>query len=265
MAIHDRYARRTPFELEFAGELAEAHFPRIREQVEARGLEAADPVSLLQLPAAAEALDEIMEPPASPAVMEPYGSLLYHAYQFWRHEQPLFLLSTDVARWLVDAAPELSDWTLALAASAGYVQLPQHLFWARAVEGGPAESIDGFFWSRVGATGIAGLLVLGLRTDRLGVSAVPLGPLRLDELRELAGASAREPGRDFESTLPGGELERLYSVDTMGEAIKLVARTLWYMKVYPQAVTREPPAEATPGEPSASRLAFSRVSLIQGL
>lgn len=262
MAIHDRYARRTPFELAFAGELAERHFPRLREEVEAGGLEAPDPVSLLQLPAAAEALDEIMEPQADPAVLEQYGSLLYHAYQFWRHEQPLFLLSTDVARRLVESAPDLSDWTLARSSPTGYVQLPQHLFWARVLEGGPAESIDGFFWSRVGATGIVALFVLGLRADRPGLSAVPLGPLRQDELRELAGVPAREQGSDFESTLPGGEMERLYSVDTMGEAIKLVARTLWYMEVHPQAAAREPPAEATPGEPSASRLAFSRVSLI---
>lgn len=260
MAVHDRYARLTPFELAFAGEeFGEARFQAIREELEARGPEAPDLEAFLALPSVAQALGDLMEPDAGPAALHEYGALLYHAFRFWRHGRPLFLLETQVARFLVETEPALAGWETELPSPAGYVQLPQHLFWARVLDEGPAESLDGFFWSVADDGRIAALLVLGLRADRPGVSAVPLDALRPEELRELAELPARERGRDFESTLPGGEIERLYSLETAGEAIKLVTRALWYLERYAGAHEREEPAEARPGDPVPSRLPYYRV------
>ncbi|MBI4537945.1 MAG: hypothetical protein HY704_00375 [Gemmatimonadetes bacterium] len=268
MSIHDRYARLTPFELAFAAnDFAGRRFPAIRDQVEAGGHAPVDPEAFLTLSAVADALGEIMGTEADAAAVPQYGALLYHGYQFWRHDGPLYLLETDVARSLVEAKPVLAGWEAAPAAPAGYVQLPQHLFWARIVDAGPAESLDGFFWSVTGAAAIGALLVLGLRGDRPGLSAVPLLPLGAEDLRELSMLPAREQGRDFETTLPGGEMERLYSLETVGEAVKLVARALWYLEHFPEALRREEPAAAGPGElaelaePAPSRLPFYRVSL----
>lgn len=260
MPIHDGYARITPFELGFrGGEGAEEWFPPIRRELEARGLEAVDPDAFLALPAAMRVLGEIMDPEAGPAALREYGALLHHAYHFWRHGQPLFLLDTAVARHLVEAAPDLDGWDAAALAPAGYVQLPQYLFWARVLERGPVEAVDGFFWSAAGKGRIAALLVLGMRGDRPGITAVPLGPLGPDELRELADMPVREVGRDFESTLPGGEIERLYSLETEGEALKLVVRAVWYLARFPARLQEEPSAEGGRGGPPPSRLPYRRV------
>jgi hypothetical protein len=48
----------------------------------------------------------------------------------------------------------------------------------------------------------------------------------------------RDEGRDFENVLPGGEMAGLYSILTTAEALKLVARLLWYVEATPR---RSPP------------------------
>jgi len=52
----------------------------------------------------------------------------------------------------------------------------------------------------------------------------------------------RQAGPDFETTLPGGELEGLYSLETAGEALKLVARLFQYLSEVPAALTAREPA-----------------------
>lgn len=262
MAIHDGYARLTPYELAFGGgPWAAEWFVPVRQELEARGLEAGDPEAFLALPAALRVLGELPDPDGGAGAAREYGALLYHGYQFWRHGAPLFLLATDVARYLVEAAPDLAEWAPALPVPAGYVQLPQYLFWARVLERGPAEAVDGFFWSVAGEGRLAALLVLGMRADRPGITAVPLDPLAPAELREVLRLPARERGRDFETTLPGGEMERLYSLETQGEALKLVARAVWYIARFAASAQAEPPAAGDAGGPGASRLPYRRVVL----
>ena len=60
-------------------------------------------------------------------------------------------------------------------------------------------------------------------------------------------ADARDEGADFASTLPGGELGGLYSVQTAGELFKLVARFFAYVASVPEASSPRPgrPPEAT--------------------
>jgi hypothetical protein len=65
-----------------------------------------------------------------------------------------------------------------------------------------------------------------VRPDRPGFSVVPAGGV-LDDVPHWAAVDARPGGRDFETTLPGGEMDRLYSVETTAELLKLASLCFW--------------------------------------
>jgi hypothetical protein len=88
------------------------------------------------------------------------------------------------------------------------------------------------------------------------------------DARAWAVERAREGGEDFATTLPGGELDGLYSVVTVAEALKLAARAFAYMARTPEAlgeIERAPhPTEvdADPGAPRPSLLPFRRIRAV---
>lgn len=256
--MHDAYARRTPYELAFPDEeTARERFGSIRENAVERGEEAAlaDPGRFLALPRAAEILHEIRDPRAEPEKAHQHGVLLYHAFHFAEAGRPLFLLGTHAARYLVESAPSPpgEDGRLGPPEPAGYLQLPRHLFWTRPAEDGPPEPVDGIFWSAPGGDRIAVLLAAGLREDRPGLSVVPLPAVPLSDAPTWLETRIRSGERDFESTLPGGELDRLYSLEAAGEVLKLLARLFRYLELFPDAVTphpgRSPDGEEAEREP----------------
>lgn len=261
MPQHDAYARVSPYELALPGEeFAETHFPTVAREAEARGMDATDPGAFVMLGTVGQALKALQGPEDDPELIRQHGLVLFHAYHFQRAGEPLFLLDTHVARYLVETSPAGEGWSPSTPGPAGYVQLPQHLFWAEPVEDRPPESVDGFSWvvSEPGALHL--LLALGLRDDRPGFSIVPLPAVPLEEAGTWAREEAREEGPDFESSLPGGELERLYSLETTGEVLKLTARTFWYLDTCPEAACPEEPTEPGP-EPRPSALPYRRVRL----
>lgn len=260
MPVHDAYARVTPFELllpdeEFVGKW----FPLIREEAEARGGDLTTPESFVLLSQVALALREVRGEEDAPELVQQHGALLFQAFHFWENGEPLYLLDTETARYLVDNGPE-EDWEPGLPGNAGYIQLPHHLFWSAGEEDDVPESLDGIFWAAPDEERVTLLVVMGMRKDRPGLAVVPLPTLPLSAAAQWASMPVRSEGDDFQSSMPGAELEGLHSVASGGEVLKLAMRAFWYLGSFPDLVTAgqegsQPSAEG----PEPSRLPHRRI------
>lgn len=268
-------ARMTPYELVFG----EAHFemrtfPAIQAEAEQRLVDPSDPTRFGFLTVGAETVREVIPTDASPEALEQYRLFLYHAFNFWRFGKRLYVLEAPVARYLVEASPDLEGWELRLPQPSVYVQLPANLFWATVAPDVPPEPVDGFFASCMDGRDPLGvdyqrlecLLVLGIRKRRAGFSLISFDAELVPGVASAwSEARGRDGARDFESDLPGGEMAGLYSILTLHEALKLVSRALWYVDRHPGAVTAhvapERRAEERPGSAPLSHLPYHRVSL----
>lgn len=251
--------RPTPYALVFGGgPWEEKVFGPIAEEAAARGEDPARFERFGFLTHAADALRAMVPPDAPLEAREEYAALLFHGFAFHRAGRPVLDLDPAVARFLVEGAPSLEGWELALPAPSVYLRLPPNLFWASVDPEAPPEPVDGLFAAVDPAGGGAGtlraLMVLGMRRDRPGFSAVPL------EAEAPPGAPAawsatpgREDGADFATDLPGGELAGLYSVRTAAEALKLLARGLWYADAHPDDVEDASSEEPDDGTGDAVR------------
>jgi hypothetical protein len=270
MGIHDLYARRTPFELAFpdpsrAEDLAQA----VRSEARARGIDRHHPHMFATLGAVGALLLELREPDAPPETLHQYALLAFHGVGFVEAGRPLYLLDTGTARALAAADPMRPRGGAAPSfdppAASGYLQLPQHLFWVEGQAAGEVpESLDGLFWT-LGPDGVMhSLLATGLRVERPGLGVIPLPVAPLEDAPTWAAADARAPGEgvDFESSIPGSDLEGLYGVRTAGEALKLLARFFALVSEMPGSVAPRPPHSAKePGGPSPSSHPFRIVSI----
>lgn len=269
MPIHDAYARRTPWEVAFPDEAtAEDWMARIRDGAGRDGMESAlrDPGRFLSLPSVAEVVHEMREPGVGGEEVQKHGVLLFHAFHFHEAERVLLFLETGAVRYLVEADVDAGRGAADPPASAGYIQLPHQLFWTTPAEEAPPEPVDGMFWAVPDGERLSLLLVGGMREDRPGFSVIPLPPVPLSDADAWLRGQVRESGSDFETTLPGGELDRLYSIEATGEALKLAARVFRYVRSHPEAVTREEatggePADADPEDPPPTALPYGRVHL----
>lgn len=269
-------ARLTPYELAFAEEDWEARvFPRLQEEAEQAGVDPTQRDRFAFLTVAGDVLRDLTPPDAPADAREDYLLLLYQAFNFWRFGKRLYLLDPPLARYLVEAAPRLRDWDFALPYRSVYLQLPANLFWASITPESTPEPVDGFFATAVPTPfgeeyrRLEVLMVLGIRRDRAGYSVIPfdteVGP---DIPRVWVETPGREEGKDFANILPGGEISGLYSILTTAEALKLLARALWYVDEHPEDVfpdeTPEGPAVERSGSPPWSRLPYHRVSFGAG-
>lgn len=282
----DDWARLTPFELGIPGRgFAEEFFPAIREEAESRDSDLTDPGAFILLGQVGRAIREIQGEERGDEALHRYGAFLFQAFHFHAAGERLFLLETPVARYLVDGDPALPDWGGALPSEAGYLQLPRHLFWTAPDDSGagdpasgdpgpgdpardptPAEPLDGIFWTRSTGGTLSLLIAMGVREDRPGLSLMELPPAPLDDARRWPDLDAREEARDFETTLPGGELDRLYSIVNLAEVLKLVSRLFAYLQGVSGALG-EPETAPSVGEVDAeagvrpSALPFRRIRL----
>ena len=255
--------RPTPFALGLPGaKWAEERLGAIAEEARARGRDPADPGIFLLLAQVGASLEDLRpeDEASSPELFHSFGLFLFHAFHLLRGDAvPGLLLDVEpaMARYLVEADPAPAGWEGELPAPAGYLRLPRNLFWTRpGGEAEPAEALDGIAWVQSrGSAGIPHLAVLavtGMVGERSGFSVLPVPPVPLADARRWLTERGRDPGQgpDFETTLPGGELGRLYSVETAGELLKLVARALALAVTAPEALQREP--ARAPGGASAA-------------
>jgi len=241
MDTTETHERQNPYQLVFGAEsIDDRLFPPIAEEAEARGQPLDDPERFLFLSSVGKLLQAIAEPDAyergegeaveTDDALRQYGRLLYHAFHYWRDRKPTRRVDEESLRWLLDDVESVGDWRLAPPSSSGYLQLPRNLVWAEPAPGLKPEPADGFFWRYAEADDEAPqlhvLLVLGVRADRAGFSVVPATGV-LDDEPHWAEVDARPDGTDFETTLPGGELDALYSVTTAAEVLKLASLCFW--------------------------------------
>jgi len=237
VSFHDAYARVTPFEVVFPDPDAA---PSLAEEI--------------QLEADARVSDAAAR-----------SAFAFQALHFIQEGRPVLLVETALCRALTAEGPVAAAPPPAIAAPypAGYAQLPRNLFWVQTTEGSPPEPVDGLFWtvSRMGQLHL--LLAAGVREDRPGLSVVPLPDAPFAEASTWLDASVRERGPDFATTLPGGELDGLYSLTAAGEVLKWVARLFFFMQR--SSGSARPGAQGPEGAvPAPSRLAYRRVSLVEG-
>jgi hypothetical protein len=238
-AAHDRI---DPYDLVFGAESMDQRiFPPIAEEAEARGMPLDQPDRFLFLTSVGKLLQAIAgtEPYGGEelsderkAALRHHGRLLFHAFHFWRGGGDRIELSEGDVRGLIDDPVAAGDWSLRPPASAGYLRLPRNLVWAAPGPGLTPEPADGFFWlfgePEDEPARLHVLLVLGVRPDRPGFSVVSATGV-LDTERHWVDVDGREDGRDFETDLPGGELDRLYSIETTAELLKLASRSFWHL------------------------------------
>jgi len=270
MRLHDLWLRVTPYELALPGRaFVEEHFPSILSEVESRGVDSADPGRFVLLAAVGQALKEIRGEEEPPELIHQHGALLFHAWHFWRAGEPAFLLGTAAARELTGPRRKVpTGWRPALPAPAGYLQFPLHLFWVQHGEGSPPESVDGLFWAQGAEGSLSLLLVSGVIRDRPGFAVVDLPPFPLEGAGEWVNTRVRGEGEgeDFATALPGGEMDRLHSLETGGEVVKLWVRFLLLLDRSPErlgTLERSPGGEVglerDPSSPYPSVLPWRRV------
>lgn len=256
MSLHDEYARVTPYELAFPEPgRARALVEAVEEEAEGRGVSLDDPNAFLTLGTVDAFVRDVSGDDADPTALHRYGPLAFHLTRFEKAGTPLYLMSTHAARYLTEGVP---DGDPRPPSAAGYLQLPQHLFWTRAAEEAP-ESVDGVFWSATDTGVLHALLATGIRPDRPGMGVVPLPAAPLDDASSWLDLDVREEGEDFDTDLPGAEIDHLYGIETAGELLKLLARFFAYVDGAPSVLEEGRPAPE--GGPRPSELVFSRVTL----
>ena len=258
MSLHDEYARVTPFELAFpdAEQLA-----ALAEAVGKRGADV-PPELFSSLPEVAAFLSEVVGSDGESEELHHLGMLTYQAVHFWEAGCPLYLLDEAAARELVASSSIVaaSDERPEPPTHAGYLQLPQHLFWATGLEGGRPESLDGIFWTATASDDLHVLTVSGLRPDRPGFAALALPRVPLADAALWVNARVRESGDDYASDMPGAELDRLHTIETAGEVLKLLARLFAYAAAMPSALRHTTPAEhVADASPRPSELPYTLV------
>ncbi len=256
MPVHDAYARLTPFEIAFP-DGAERLVDSVRAELD--GAEAAGDVrTFLASRAVGAALEDLRGKGTGSEAVYPFGMLAYHAFHFVRAGRPVLLLEAELVRHLVEDTAGAGAPTL--PSEAGYAQLPQHLVWLSGGRDGP-ESVDGFFWTRSPDGVLHLLLAMGVRRDRPGLVVAPAPDAPWSDAGTWLDARIRAEGRDFATTLPGGELEELHSIETAGELFKLTARLMAYLHRVPGASVEGRPGDPPADGPPASRLPYRRITL----
>lgn len=267
-------ARLTPYELVFTERFDAEVFPKIAAEASRHDVDPLQPDRFQLLAAVGDAVRDVVPPEAPADALEQYRALLYHAFNFWSFEKRLYLLEPATARYLVEAAPGLEGWDLAVPHPSVYLQLPANLFWGSVSPAAGPEPVDGFFVACAAGEDplgvpfqrVAVLVVLGIRRHRAGFSVIPfdteVGP---GIAAEWALPGGRETGTDFQTVLPGGEISGLYSILTTNEVLKLVGRALWYIDRFPEELRIEEPENAIAddrlGEMPLPRLPYFRVGL----
>ena len=263
MAIHDAYARFTPYELLLPNpEFPDRCFGAIAEEAEERDVDPGNPAAFVMLGSVRGALAELREEDAGPESAHDHAGILFFAYHLWRTGGGVVLAGRTTLRELLDAGPRAGEGGVGdLGGRAGYVQLPLHLVWMESADE-PPESVDGFFWHGDDNGVLHLAMVAGMRRDRPGCVVVSVAPQPLASLPGWASGPAREGGGDFSTSLPGAELDGLVGIRTPAEVFKLAALLLGRIaRERPEPVSPTPDRTAewdeTGSDPRPTALPFA--------
>ncbi len=266
MPLHDAYLRRTPYERFLPDEdFPSRRFSAIAEEAGRRGVALDDPGAFAVLETASEALGELRRSDEPTDTLSRHALMLFHAFHHHGAGTPVYRLTTEVVR----AVAEREEWRVDAADGGAvppstYLQFPQHMVWARPEGDGPPSSLDGAFRTGTADGRVHVMAVGGLLGDRPGFTVMPVPGAPAAHEPGWCGAAMRPDGPDFESDLPGAELEGLYEVRTAGELLKLVARAAALIRAGGvEASGDDPPASPTPEGPRPSRLPSRRVLLTE--
>lgn len=248
MAVHDDYARVTPYELLFpTPEFPDERFPAVQAEADARGTDVANPAAFAMSGAVQGILADLRPEDETaddgPGARDQTGRtpervheaahghalLLYFAFHFWRMKSqrpPLALIRRSTLRMLLAGEPPTPGWETALRGRAGYLQLPQHLAWLEEPGAERPESVDGFFWTATRDDAFQAAAITGVRPGRPGYGVVPVPPEPLQALSSWTTEPGREDGNDFATDLPGAEIDGLLGIRTPAEVFKLLALAL---------------------------------------
>ena len=208
--------RPTPFDLVFSS-IAETVFPTIRAALERGGHAAADRDAFLLIPEVVTLLHDLRPEDGLGEGMDQLVALVHHAYLLWDAGALTLPLTADRLAGMLDgpapASPDPRE-----PPRAYYAQLLDRQVWARVVDDGAAEPMDGCFVHAAGDD-LRVLGIFGLRPDRDGFSAVETVGPRPDDLERPDGTAL------FSPALAGGQAAGLYSIVGAEELLELGWRT----------------------------------------
>ena len=209
-------ARPTPFDLVFT-QIAETVFPTIRSALERDDHDPADRDAFLLLPEVVTVLHDLRPEEGLGEGMDQLVALVHHAYLLWDAGGLILSLSSDRLAGMLEgpAAPSPDPHE---PPKAYYAQLLDHQVWARVIDDGAAEPMDGCF-VHAARDDLRVLGIFGLRPDRDGFSAVETAGPRPDGLARADGTPL------FSPVLTGGQAAGLYSIVGAEELLELGWRT----------------------------------------
>jgi hypothetical protein len=208
--------RPTPFDLVFA-QVAETAFPSIRAALERAGQDPSDRDAFLMVPQVVSLLHDFRPEEGLGEGMDHLVALVHHAYLLWNAGALTLPLPAERLAALLDAPAPLSPG-LREPPRAYYAQLLDRQVWARVIDDGAAEPMDGCFVHAAGAE-LRVLGIFGLRPDRDGFSAVETVGPRPQGLERPDGTPL------FSPVLAGGASAGLYSIVGAEELLELGWRT----------------------------------------
>jgi hypothetical protein len=260
MSLHDEYARLTPFEIAYPDRVRfDALAASVAAEADRRGVDPTILDAFATLEPVGAFLAELHGDDVPRVDLLEHGVVAYHGVHFVRAGCPLFLLDTDASRGLVGEAPR---GRAVPPSQAGYLQLPQHLFWTSGAEDAAPESVDGLFWTVTAERRMHVLPVVGLRPDRPGFGALSLPDAPLAHAEQWMHSEVRARGADYSSSLPGADLDALYAFEAAGEVLKLLARFFAYADATPSALETRGPVASNQGSPRPSALPYTRVKRV---
>jgi hypothetical protein len=208
--------RETPLDLVFHPAAATS-FPRIAASLAAAGQDPTDRDAFLMDREVITLLRDLRPDEGLGEAMDQMVALVHHAYLTWAAGGVTLPIARDTAEELLGAVAP--DGTEPRDLAAYYAQFPERMIWARVIENGPPEPLDGVFVFR-DPTGLLRVLgIFGLRSDRPGFSAVEATGPRAARLTREDGTAL------FAPTLPGAAEAGLRSITGEEELLELGWRT----------------------------------------
>jgi hypothetical protein len=207
--------RPTPFSLVF-GDLAAGRFPAIDHAISQSGVDPRERDAFLLLREVSQLVRELRPDEGLGEGVEVLASLVQAAYLFHRSGQRIVSVDDATLRALVREAPDAGPGP-ASPRDPAYVQLPPLRVWGAALEGGPAEPLDGWFVTG-GTAALSLVAVFGIHPGREGFTVVEASGPPPEGLRRPDGTALFAPIR------AGGAAAGLASVSGTEELLELAWR-----------------------------------------